>query len=155
MNCPSKGKESAEILLDYCAQTLDPIRAAEFEKHIESCDECRRTVAAQHGLWQTLDQWKPAAVPGDFDARLFARIAREAEAPRWRQWWLSIVHPPVPIALWKPAVSLALAGAVLAVGLLVRMPHTGDRTAQMRADKVDIEQVEKTLEDLDILAPGS
>ena len=37
MNCPIKSKESTEILVDYCAQTLEPVRVAEFEKHLETC----------------------------------------------------------------------------------------------------------------------
>ena len=33
MNCPTKRNEDAEILLDYCAQTLSPLQTAEFEIH--------------------------------------------------------------------------------------------------------------------------
>ena len=54
---------------------------------------------------------------------------------------------------WKPAVSLAAACAVLTVGLMVRMPGPSDTSSQLKPEKVDIEQVEKTLDDLEILMP--
>ena len=86
MTCPTTDKQSAEILLEYCAGTLDPDRALEFEKHAAECAECGRQVASQRALWQTLDQWTPAEISPDFDARLYARIAREEAAPPWKKW---------------------------------------------------------------------
>src|SRR5258708_40163414 len=131
MNC--QRKESAEILIDYCAKTLAPDRAAEFEKHLETCPDCRRQVEEQSALWRTLDAWTPPPVAADFDARLFARIGKEESASFWTRW------------SWKPAVSLLAVCAVVVVALLVRVPR--------HDDKVDIEQVEQTLDDLDVLAP--
>ena len=152
--CPSRqqGTEGAEILLDYCARTLDPARAAEFEKHIEACGDCRRLVQSQSDVWETLDQWTPEPVSADFDARLYARIAQE-QAAGWRQWWWRISRPLVPLSLWKPVVSFAVACAILAIALVVHVPGTGGGASQIRPEKVDIEQVEKTLDDLDILTP--
>jgi anti-sigma factor RsiW len=155
MSCPLEKKKGEEILLDYCAHTLEPARALEFEKHIESCADCRRAVEAQSEVWQLLGGWKPAPVPADFDARLYARIAREAESPAWRRWLRRILNPAVPVALWKPAVPIAVACAVLAVGFLVRTPDVRQPAQQIRVEKVDIEQVERTLEDLDLLTPAS
>ena len=155
MICPMNTKGGAEILVDYCAFRLDPARAAEFEKHMEGCPDCRRAVEGQRGVWQTLEHWTPAEISPDFDARVYARIAQEEAAPRWRQWWLRMFHPAVPVPLWKPAVSLAAAGAVLALGLVVGIPNLGDAGSGMRSEKVDIDQVEKTLEDLDMLTPLS
>ena len=111
MICPMKAKESTEILLDYCAQTLEPVRVVEFEKHLETCADCQRFAVEQRGLWETLDAWTPISVSPDFDARLYARIAREEAAPLWLQWWGRISHPAVPFVAWKPAVSLAAAMA--------------------------------------------
>jgi anti-sigma factor RsiW len=154
MICPKElGKEGAEILVDYCAQTLDPARAVEFERHMEACGDCRRLVQAQSDVWETLDQWTPEPVSPDFDARLYARIAQERSAPGWRQWWWRISRPLVPFRVWKPAVSLAAACAVLAVAFVVHVPGTGGGASQVVPEKVDIEQVEKTLDDLDILTP--
>ena len=50
-------------------------------------------------------------------------------------------------------LTLAAACTVLAVGLWVRTPVVSDSSPQIRAENVDIEQVENTLEDLDMLMP--
>jgi anti-sigma factor RsiW len=154
MICPSATK-SVEILLDYCAGTLDPGRTAEFGKHIHACDSCRRVVEAQRGVWSALDGWTPVQVSSDFDARLYARIARETAAPPWKRWLREIFRPAVPYPLWKPAVPLAAACGALAVAFLVHSPNPGDTSKPIRTEKVDIEQVERTLEDLDMLTPLS
>lgn len=155
MNCPTQKNEDAEILLDYCAQTLSPEKAAEFEIHLEQCEGCSKVVKAQAEVWGALDAWTPHPVSLNFDARLYARIAEEQAKPAWQTWLSRIFQPPVPVALWKSAVPLAAACAVLAAGLAL---HTTDvvksNDPQLHADKVDIEQVEQTLEDFDILTPA-
>jgi anti-sigma factor RsiW len=139
MMCPNRDKQSAEILLEYCAGTLDPDRALEFEKHAAECAECGRQVASQRALWQTLDQWTPAEIAPDFDARLYARIAREESGPLWKKWFAWG---------WKPALVTAAAGTAIGIGLLMHQPRPAPRT-----DSVDIDQVEHALEDLDMLTP--
>lgn len=174
MNCPLISKER-EVLFDYCAGRLDARRAAEFERHAEDCDACTRTVAAQREVWETLDHWGPADVPAvspDFDARLYARIAHEQTAPAWRRW-LNSLMPAAPRSVWKPAVSMVAACALLAIGLrtagwmdlaMVRGPQPVQNTAQMDGDRpldnhgdthVDIEQVANELDELDLLMPAS
>ncbi len=155
MMCPMKVKESTEILVDYCAQTLERVRVAEFEKHMETCGDCRRFVSEQGDLWETMDRWTPISISPDFDQRLYAKIAQEEAEPVWRQWWYRITRPAVPWMAWKPAVSLAAACAVLTLGLTVHIPGPSDTSSQIKPEKVDIEQVEKTLDDLDILMPLS
>jgi anti-sigma factor RsiW len=154
MNCPTKRNEDAEILLDYCARKLAPLQTAEFEIHLKQCPDCSRLVEAQKEVLAALKAWTPGPVSADFDARLYARIAAEEAqaAPAWRLWLRRIFQPPVPYPLWKSAVPLIAACAVLAVALSVRMPDSVDH--RLRADKVDIEQVEQTLEDFDILTPA-
>jgi anti-sigma-K factor RskA len=154
MNCPTKRNEDAEILLDYCAQTLSPVQRAEFEIHLKQCADCSRLVDAQKEVWGALEAWTPPEVSINFDARLYARIAQEQTAPAWQLWLRRIFQPPIPYPLWKSAVPLAAACAVLAAGLAMRTPDAVHVVQpQLRADKVDIEKVEQTLEDLDILAP--
>ena len=153
MSCMMQSKEGAEILMDYCARTLNPARKAEVDRHLENCAECRRVVAAQSELWETLERWTPPAVSENFDARLYARIAREQTEPAWRRWMRRYLQPATPVAFWKPAVSLAAAGAVLAVALAVHTPQRPEAAPQMHADTVDIEQVAKALDDLDMLTP--
>jgi anti-sigma-K factor RskA len=153
MVCLIQLKEGAEILMDYCAQALDPARRAEIEHHVESCANCRELVEKQAKLWEMLDQWQTPAVSSNFDARLYARIAREEAGPAWKKWARRIFEPAAPVAIWKPAVSLAAACAVLATALTVNTPQHQTTTPQLRADQVDIEQVAKALDDLDLLAP--
>jgi anti-sigma-K factor RskA len=151
MNCPTKRTEDAEILLDYCAQTLSPMQKAEFEIHLKQCGDCSRLVDAQKEVWGALDEWTPAPVSVNFDARLYARIAEEQAAPAWRLWLRRIFQPAIPYPMWKSAIPVAAGVAVLAIGLSMRMPDAPHVVPQLRADKVDIEQVEQTLEDFDIL----
>jgi anti-sigma factor RsiW len=156
MNCPTKRNEDAEILLDYCAQTLPPLQTAEFEIHLKQCADCSRLVEAQKAVWGALEAWTPAPVSVNFDARLYARIAEEQAAPAWRFWLRRIFQPAIPYPLWKSAVPLIAACLLLAAGLSVHMPGTPAAPhPQLRADKVDIEQVEQTLEDFDILTPSA
>ncbi|HML18700.1 MAG TPA: zf-HC2 domain-containing protein [Bryobacteraceae bacterium] len=152
MECPIY-KQAAEIAIDYCAGTLESGKRSEFERHLESCTECSRVVNTQREVWETLDRWTPPEVSRDFDALLYASIARHNAAPVWVRWLRRIFQPPVPIAAWKPAVSLAAACAVLAAGLLVRAPHPSGASQQMRADHIDIEQVQSALDDIDVLMP--
>lgn len=154
MNCPTKRNEDAEILLDYCAQTLSPLQTAEFEIHLKQCADCSRLVEAQKEVWGALEAWTPHPVSVNFDARLYARIAEEQAGPAWRRWFGGIFQPAVPYPLWKSAVPLIAACALVAVGLSVRTTDAIHAPqAQLRADKVDIEQVEQALEDFDILTP--
>lgn len=147
-------KKHPEILVDYCAKTLEPSRVAELERHIETCGDCRDWVGSQDGLWRALEGWTPAPVSPDFDVRLYARIAQEEEAPLWRRWRRRISYL-APLSMWKPALSLGVASAILMVGFLVRMPNLNSASSQVHPQKIDIEQVEKTLEDLDMLMPVS
>ncbi len=153
MNCAIKSRSGAQTLTDYCSGTLDASRAAAFEAHLRDCSECRRVVDAQREVWSALGQLTPPEVSPDFDARLYARIREEQEAPGWRKLLRRLFVPVVPWTAWKPAVSLAGACMVLALGFLVRVPDAGEN--RPRVDKVDIEQVEEALEDLDMLTPAA
>lgn len=152
MECFKKNK-AAEIAIDYCAGTLDDSQKRDFEQHMRDCAECSRAVEAQREVWAMLDRMGAPEVSADFDARLYARIAREDAAPAWRRWMRRLLHPAVPLAVWKPAVSLAAACAVLAAGLLVRPPHAPDHSPQSRIENVDLDQVQTALDDIDVLMP--
>jgi len=157
MRCIKETKEGAELLLDFCAGSLDRARSSEFERHIASCEECRESVNAQQAVWETLDQWKTPAVSADFNERLYARIAEESVG--WRKWVPAILRPAVPYPIWKPA-ALTAACAVLMAGFLVHepnapyAPHAGETAPQADTEKVDIEQVATALEELDMLTPA-
>lgn len=153
MLCLKNSKEGAELLVDYCAGSLGPARAAELERHVAGCPDCRDLVEAQRAVWETLDRWTPPVVSRDFNQRLLARVATE-EQSGWRMWLPGVFRPAVPYSIWKPA-ALAAACAVLVVGFLVRPPHQNEPVPQVDAERVDIEQVANTLEELDMLTPAT
>jgi hypothetical protein len=119
MDCIKNNKQGIEILMDYCAGNLDSKVAFEIDTHVRQCAECREMVEAQRTVWDMLDAWTPPEVSENFDTRLYARIAEERTLPVWRQWLDRVIRPVTPYQLWKPAVSLAAAGAVAALALLV------------------------------------
>jgi anti-sigma-K factor RskA len=162
MECLTSTKSGAEILLEYGSGTLKPEVAAEVERHIENCEGCRRLTQAQGEVWETLGRWTPPAISQDFNARLYARIAAEHQAPRWRQWLNRVTRPAVPITLWKPA-ALATACALVLVGFLALDPNASEHNAQpagvsagasMESGRVDIDQVANQLDELDVLMPA-
>lgn len=152
MDCAIKSRSGAQALSDYCAGTMDASQAAAFETHLRECDECRGIVNAQREVWGALGEWSPPEVSPDFDARLYARIRREEEVPAWRRGLRRLFQPAVPWTTWKPAVSLAGACMLLALGFLVRVPEAVDLTP--RVERVDLEQAEEALEDLEMLTPS-
>jgi len=166
MNCIFDRKEGAEILQDYCAGTLDPARAVELEAHIQDCVECRRLVDAQRAVWECLDRWTPAEVSSDFDAKVYARIAQEQAGPVWMTWLRRVFQPVVPYvspySFWKTLIPVAAAGAVLSLALFTQAPDIGTPPTNKQGvienaalDKIDVDQVEQSLADLDILIPIS
>ncbi|MCE5307474.1 MAG: zf-HC2 domain-containing protein [Acidobacteriales bacterium] len=139
MECPAKARESSQVLIDYCAGTLDAAAAAEVECHIEQCAACREFCRKQSMVWSALGDWEPAPVSASFDARLGARLEQADRGG----WWASI---------WRPAVPLAAAAVVIAAVLLLRVPEGANPTIVVKkADTMDIDQVEKSLDDIDIL----
>jgi anti-sigma factor RsiW len=169
MNCQKLSRER-EVFLDYCAGSLEAARAAEFERHLAGCDACTALVAAQREVWNALDRWGHADAPEvsrDFDARLYARIAQEEAVPAWRKW-LRRFMPAAPGTGWKPAGSMAIACAVLAIAvvsiqrvdlLTLRAPKAVQNVVQMETDRVDahvdMDLVASALDELDLLMPLS
>ena len=161
MTCIQNYKDGAEILADYCAGKLDAARTLEFKTHLTECSECRNLAEAQNTVWEMLDRWKPVEPSPDFDARLYARIARERAEPAWRQWWRRIFEPATPHMFSKPLAPLATAAIVLSLVGIARLPEWYEHgpspisaaQPQIRVDKIDVDQVEQALEDLDMLTP--
>lgn len=153
MKCPVQSGENAEILLDYCARTLDAQRAALLENHMTECVECRAFRDAQSEIWSSMDDWHSIPISPTFDRQLFARIEAEGEKPWWRQWrgtWTAItLEPALPIA----AACLAVLASILFQATIPVPATTPTPVSQVQAktDPTDIEQAETALEDLDML----
>ncbi|MCC6585622.1 MAG: zf-HC2 domain-containing protein [Bryobacterales bacterium] len=144
MKCLAQDSQDAALLLDYCERRLEPELAAQLERHLAVCPACARMVEAQRTVWEALDVWEPGAISADFNARLYSRILEMEAEPAWRRWLKAI-----PGWHWKPAMPLAAAClAILAVALW-RGPAASDQPAG--DDAIDVEQVERTLSDLDML----
>jgi hypothetical protein len=169
MNCLKNSKRGTEILLAYAARTLDAAGAASLENHAAECGECRELLDAQQRLWRVLDAVEPPEVSADFDARLYARIAQEESAASWKTGLVGWLRGFAPGSFlwnpnsWKPVAAGAVAAAVLVVGLYLRVPlHAPSAqpasssygiNQQIRPESVDAEQMEVTVEDLEMLMP--
>ena len=161
-NAVSESPALAEVLMDYGAGTLAPETIAALDAHAGDCSACRQLLTAQKQVWQSLDLFTAPQVSGNFDQRQYARIAgiaRDAQAPAVRGWvsrWLWSTFSGQLFT--RPVFAGAAACAALVIGLLVFAPGKGigvvpDQNQQTRVEKIDIDQVEQALEDLDLLAP--
>ncbi len=161
MTCRDGKHSTADVLVDYCAGTLDAAAIAEMEAHLAACVACDELVRAQLSALSVLDEWHAPKVSEDFDAHLYRRI----EATKRDGWaarlWNSITGFGLS-PIWKPAIPLGAATLAVTVGLLLHTPSTpllssvpapsvepGTTTAQI----VDADQLEKALDDLDMLTP--
>jgi anti-sigma factor RsiW len=152
MRCPIDAGNEAEMLVALATGRLTPAEQEAFELHMAGCAACRQLADAQKSVWSALDLWKVPSVSEDFDRRLHARIVAEERRPwRKRQWaWFS----------WKPALPVAAACAALFAVFLLQSPVPSNNApaaapvvvqTQEDAQKVDVEQVERALDDIDML----
>jgi anti-sigma factor RsiW len=152
MKCPTAAGRM-EVVLDYCAGKLNAGELPVFESHLAGCAECRRAAAAQQAVWTALSAWDEAPVSVDFNRRLYARIQDESQLNGLTRWTRAIAARWTPVS-WRPAVPVAAACAALIAVFLIQTP--GDRPLQpapevARVEKIDVEQVERALDDLDML----
>jgi anti-sigma factor RsiW len=146
MNCPIKTQENADWLVDYSAGRLDHERASLVSRHVETCQECARFVQAQQAVWNALSQWEPEPVSADFDRRLYRAIETKPVS------WLDRMFRPLQ-PLWRPVVPLAAACLLIVAGVVLHTPQAAVNTAgsQVRVEKIEAEQVERTLDDMQML----
>ncbi len=152
-DCPLlHGQDNADLLLDYANRRLEPELAAIFEEHVNLCPACREFIAAQREVWSALDAFEAMPISNDFDKRLWARIEQEEARPWWSKAWAWMTAGGT--AMWRPLAPVA-AGLVVAVGLYWAPPGgngnpSGEPVAKA-VERLDAEQVETTLEDLEML----
>jgi len=128
MDCPIRTQENREWLLDYSAGRLDHQHAVMVERHVEACPECARFVAEQRVVWEALGEWEPQEISADFNQRLYKKIDQ--------------VKP----ASWLRLVPVAATCLLIVAGVALHTP-----TATPRVESVEPEQVERTLDDLQML----
>ena len=146
MRCPVQNG-NPDILLDFCARRLPPEAEAILSQHMLVCLECRQIAEAQETVWSALDSWKPESISPDFDDRLYARITEEER----RTFWSRIFGDRLS---WKPALPLAAGCAAMALALIVNMPRHAPVSVQapeMRVENIDAEQLERAVEDMEML----
>jgi len=158
MQCPIQISDQSHILLDYCARKLSLERTAMLERHMRNCDSCKRFASGQQLLWSALDTWKTMPPSDDFDRNLYARIEEHEQS----SWWNRIRTSRTPTFGWKPAMPLAVACVTAAVVLLYSPPAPTviPQYENSKVDTIEPEQVERNLEDLEMLKqlsvnPGS
>src|SRR3954454_18203302 len=147
MRCPVQN-ENADLLLGFCARGLSPELTAIVEQHILVCEECRSFADGQRQLWDALDAWQPERVSADFEDRLYFRI----EQNRSRGFWSRLLGETFS---WKPALPLAAAFATVVISVMLvtpaSSPDPGSLQQSGRIESLEPEQVERTLEDIEML----
>jgi Putative zinc-finger len=142
--CPYENGNGAEVVLAYGARTLAPDEAAAFERHMLVCAGCRELAAAQQAVWSALDAWKPEPISSNFDQKLYQRILTEEQSP----WWQRLFRANWS---WRPAMPVAAACGVLIAAFLLRSPQPTLAPPSGSHPEVRIEQVERALDDIDML----
>ena len=148
MTCPLQTEET-DLLLDYSAGRLDARRMAALAQHMESCQDCASFGMEQKAIWDALDLWEPAPVSLDFNRRLWQRIDAAAAAP----WYVSLAEW-FRLDNWKPMIPLTAAVLMIAAGFLLDHPtldHPGARNAAAGVSVREADQVEETLDDIQLL----
>jgi anti-sigma factor RsiW len=156
MKCPIESHENADLLLAYCAGKLDPQTTIMFDRHLAVCTACRKFQREQQTVWAALDAWQAVPVSQDFDRRLYSRIEEEQVHA---SWWSRLTRPFQPLSgpafisrgvpLAAAAGLLVLAGVILVRPNEVAVPE--DLTSGVRMESVQPEQVERTLDDMEML----
>ena len=147
MRCPIETQENAELLLSYSARKLNPENTAILEAHMELCPACREFRDGQRALWEALDQWEARPVSADFDRRLYRRIEEQEQMG----WWTRMFGSMQPI-MWRPALPVAATACLVLVAAFLSVDP--GRLAAPAADSQqvrEVEQVERALEDLEML----
>ncbi len=142
MNCPIKTQENREWLLEYSAGRLDGERAAMVERHVEICPACARFVEGQRVVWNALGQWESPELSADFNRRLYQKIDQAQPST-----WLGRFLQP----LWRPMVPVAAMCLLIVAGVVLHTPTAGVSPVHPRVENVEPEQVERTLDDLQML----
>ena len=146
MGCSRQNGNGVELIMAYTAGNLEPEKQIELERHISVCESCREMADRQRAVWDALEMWRPEQISADFNERLYRRISEEEAVTIWQR--LSRVDWSV----FRPAIPVAAACAAIMVAFLVSGPWISHPPqAPLQQQKVSIEQVERALDDMDML----
>lgn len=145
MNCPIQDRKP-EIFMAYAAGELDPQSTRALEGHLVGCAACRELAQSQSEVWTALDAWETPPISPDFNRRMYARIDQGLPL----SWWERLSRALHPMPLRQALPLTATAGLLLMAGLLLQHPSTLPPAAP-RGDIVRADQVERTLDDLELL----
>lgn len=145
MGCSRQNGNGVELIMAYTAGNLEPEKQIELERHILVCESCREMADRQRAVWDALELWRPQPISADFNARLYRGISEEKAITIWQR--LSRVDWPV----FRPAIPVAAACAAIMIAFLVNGPRISHSPQAPSQQKVSIEQVERALDDMDML----
>jgi anti-sigma factor RsiW len=143
MNCPLR-TQATDQLLDYSAGRLTAPARLALEQHMEACADCASFRIEQAAVWEALDLWEPVAVSLDFNRNLWRRI----DAAEAKPWYRKLADSS-RLANWRPVLPLTAAVALIAAGFLLDHPGAGVPKAGFTVNEA--EQVEQTLDDIQLL----
>jgi anti-sigma factor RsiW len=149
-------QENAELLLAYCARRLDPETQSVLERHMAVCPACCEFQKGQQTVWNALDAWEAMAISSDFDRRLYRRVAEEEARA---SWWARLTRPIQPVfegALLSRGVPAVAALCLLVLAAIIaerpgKVSIPDDATAEARVESILPDQVERTLDDMEML----
>lgn len=151
MLCPMQNSHEFSYLFDYTAQKLTPEARAAVESHLATCVECRDALESQRQVWSALNSWNALPVSSDFDRKLYSRIEDEEPATFWER---AFVRPYESLRRRSAVMPFAAACVTICAAFLLQVPSYmpvqtyHDRS---RLEAVEAEQLDRTLEDLDML----
>jgi hypothetical protein len=111
----------------------------EVARHVAGCAQCAAFRMDHEALWNLLDEWQPAPVSVDFNRR-FWQQAETVRAGAWRRV-LDAMR-----TVWAPAIPLAAMALLIGAAFLYDHP-----VAPPVSHSKDVEQVERTLDDIQLL----
>ena len=149
MKCLAKNENDGMVLMEYALDKLPLAQRTLVAEHVHSCSDCSTVVAAHKSLNSSFDLWEPDAISRDFDRKLFTRIMEE-ESRSWKRFL-----PQFAVPAWRSTFmpAAALCAAMFAAALL-HTPAVAPVPVKDTAHHLElseVEQVESTLEDLEML----
>ena len=153
MNKNSECQNIREYIEDYLEGRLSAQEAAEIEKHLDSCSDCRKEFKQWQELFQELSSLSLSSAEeqpsSDFTTKIMQRIAREDSLAR-ESWWDKVHHlltlPRVSLK-WAAALGMALVTLFLGYNIYFSpvaqyCPNNlAEITFSMRADASQVKSI--------------